>query len=191
VLDGSVLIHQISLNGIVDNVYIVFYSVDTVNFNRFPSLKGTLMNLISKTLSQFAVASFFVAASFNSWAADGEVTVRVTNIASSQGEVGCALFPAGSTFPMDASSARQIWQKADAAGITCRFDKVQAGSWAVSVSHDLNGNRKVDTNFLGIPTEAWGVSNNSRPTLRAPKFEEAAFKVASGQSVTLDIKVDK
>jgi uncharacterized protein (DUF2141 family) len=49
----------------------------------------------------------------------------------------------------------------------------------------------VDANFLGIPTEAWGVSNNVRPALRAPRFEEASFKVASGQSVTLEIRVDR
>jgi uncharacterized protein (DUF2141 family) len=150
------------------------------------------MNQALKTLSQSAIAIMLAATSATGHASDdGQITVRVTNIASSQGEVGCALFPQGSAFPMDGSKARQIWQKADAGGVICRFDKVAAGSWAVSVSHDLNGNRKVDTNFLGMPTEAWGVSNNARPSLRAPKFEEAAFKVTDGQMVTLDIKVDK
>jgi uncharacterized protein (DUF2141 family) len=124
-------------------------------------------------------------------AAEAEVTVRVSNVVSATGEVGCALFPAGSAFPMDASAVRQQWHKADPSGVTCRFDRVAPGQWAVSASHDLNGNRKVDANFLGIPTEAWGVSNNVRPALRAPRFEEASFKVASGQSVTLEIRVDR
>ncbi len=125
-----------------------------------------------------------------SHAAGADVVVRVSGIASSTGEIGCALFPAGPAFPMDASGARQVWVKADAAGVSCRFDGVAEGSWAVSVSHDLNGNRKVDTNFFGIPTEAWGVSNNVRPSLRAPRFDEAAFKVAAA-AVELDIKVAK
>lgn len=123
-------------------------------------------------------------------AAGADVVVRVSGIASSTGEIGCALFQAGPAFPMDASGARQIWLKADAAGVTCRFDGVAEGNWAVSVSHDLNGNRKVDTNFFGIPTEAWGVSNNVRPSLRAPRFDEAAFKVAA-TPVELDIRVAK
>lgn len=123
-------------------------------------------------------------------AAGTEVVVRVSGIAASTGEIGCALFPAGSAFPMDASGARQIWVKADAAGVACRFDGVADGSWAVSVSHDLNGNRKVDSNFFGIPTEAWGVSNNVRPSLRAPRFDEAAFKVGAA-AVELAIKVAK
>lgn len=124
-------------------------------------------------------------------AAATEVVVRVSGIAASTGEIGCALFPAGAAFPMEVGGARQVWVKADVAGVACRFADVAAGTWAVSVSHDLNGNRKVDTNLLGIPTEAWGVSNNVRPMLRAPRFDEAAFKVADGQTVELDVKVVK
>ncbi len=145
----------------------------------------------TKTPVQVVIAASLALVSASSFASDAEITIRVTNVASNQGEVGCALFPAGSAFPMDATAARQLWQKAESPGVTCRFDKVAPGSWAVSASHDLNGNRKVDTNFLGIPTEAWGVSNNARPMLRAPKFDEAAFKIAAGQSLTLEIKVDK
>jgi uncharacterized protein (DUF2141 family) len=145
----------------------------------------------TKTPAHVVIAASLALVSASSFANDAEITIRVTNIASNQGEVGCALFPAGSAFPMDATGARQLWQKAEPTGVTCRFDKVAPGRWAVSASHDLNGNRKVDTNFLGMPTEAWGVSNNARPTLRAPKFDEAAFKVAAGQSLTLEIKLDK
>jgi uncharacterized protein (DUF2141 family) len=81
--------------------------------------------------------------------------------------------------------------RADAKGVTCNFSDLADGSYAVSVSHDLNGNKKVDTNFLGMPTESWGVSNNARPSLRAPRFDEAVFKVVAGKDMTLDIKVDK
>lgn len=124
-------------------------------------------------------------------AAGVDVVVRVSGIAASQGEVGCALFGAGPSFPMDAGAARQVWVPAEASGVLCRFVDVPEGRWAVSVSHDLNGNHKVDTNLFGLPTEAWGVSNNVRPMLRPPRFEESAFNVASGQAVELSIRVAK
>jgi uncharacterized protein (DUF2141 family) len=38
------------------------------------------------------------------------------------------------------------------------------------VAHDLNGNHKTGTNWVGLPLEPWGVTNNVRPILRAPKF---------------------
>lgn len=122
-------------------------------------------------------------------AAGTEVLVRVSGIAASTGEIGCALFAPGPAFPMDTSGARRVFARADAAGVACRFDDVAPGQWAVSVSHDLNGNRQVDTNLVGMPTEAWGVSNNVRPTLRAPRFDEAAFKVTGDAPVQLEVKV--
>ena len=58
--------------------------------------------------------------------------------------------------------------------------------------HDVNGNRRADTNLVGMPVEQWGVTNNARPTLRAPRFDEAAFAVAeAGGEVVLDVRVAK
>ena len=112
----------------------------------------------------------------------GELIVKVNGIKDGKGEIGCALFGSETGFPMDGSKAKTKWQKAKPEGVECRFEGVSAGKYAVSVSHDLNGNRKTDTNFLGIPKEDWGVSNNVRPKLRAPRFEEAAFEVQAGET---------
>jgi uncharacterized protein (DUF2141 family) len=120
-----------------------------------------------------------------------ELIVKVTGIGEAPGQIGCALFKGPTGFPMDNSATQQQWQAADPKGVSCKFSDVADGSYAVSVSYDLNGNKKVDTNFLGIPTEAWGVSNNVRPALRAPRFEEAVFKMVDGKDLTLDIKVAK
>ncbi len=118
-----------------------------------------------------------------------ELLVKVSGIAEGSGRIGCALFKSAEGFPMDNSAARQVWLPADAKGVICRYSDLLDGSYAVAASHDLNGNRKVDTNFLGIPTEAWGVSNNVRPLLRAPGWNEAVFSVADGKDLTIEIEV--
>ncbi len=121
-----------------------------------------------------------------------EVVVRVSGLSEPLGQVGCSLFAGAAGFPMDNTSARNLWLPADAKGVTCRFTDVPEGTYAVSIGHDLNGNKRVDTNFIGLPTEQWGVSNNARPTLRAPRFDEASFKVAAdAKDVVIDIKVAK
>lgn len=118
--------------------------------------------------------------------------VRVSGLTEPTGRVGCALFSGPTGFPLDNRTARQLWLPADPKGVICRFDEVPVGSHAVSVGHDVNGNDKVDTNFVGMPTEQWGVSNNVRPRLRAPRFDEAAFKMpADGGELVLDIAVSK
>lgn len=67
------------------------------------------------------------------------------------------------------------------------FDDIAPGRYAVMVTHDENGNGKLDTNIVGMPTEGYGFSNNPR-VMRKPTFDEAAFDVADGD-VALDIAI--
>ncbi len=121
-----------------------------------------------------------------------DVVVRIDGIAEPHGWIGCSLFRTADGFPMETGAARVQWLKADAGRVACRFAGVPAGRHAVSVVHDVNGNRRADTNLVGMPVEQWGVSNNARPTLRAPRFDEAAFAVAeAGGEVVLDVRVAK
>ena len=120
-----------------------------------------------------------------------DVEVNVSGVADTSGSIGCGLFLGERGFSMDNSAAQMRWLPADPKGVRCVFADVSPGLYAVSVLHDLNGNRRVDTHFFGLPQEAWGVSNNVRPTLRPPRFDEAAFKVDADRAVALDVKVGK
>ena len=63
------------------------------------------------------------------------------------------------------------------------------GEWAVAITQDLNNNDKIDKNFLGIPTEPYAFSNNIRPTVAAPGFDECKFMVdGPGKVVSIVLK---
>jgi len=119
----------------------------------------------------------------------GALEIQVTGITTGKGEVGCALYNGPDGFPTDPSKAIQQWKPATTGGVTCRFEGLAPGAYAVAVSHDLNGNRKTDTNFVGLPKESWGVTNNSRPSLRAPRFEEASVSIAPGQTISQTVRI--
>jgi len=118
-------------------------------------------------------------------AAAADLVVRVSGVGSASGQVGCALFAGTEGFPMNTAAARVAMHPADPKGVVCRFPGVAPGTYAVAAFHDLNGNGRTDTSFVGMPTEPWGVSRNIRHTMRAPSFDEAAFPVpaASGEQV--------
>jgi uncharacterized protein (DUF2141 family) len=144
------------------------------------------------SLSSFLPAGLFWSACLAvPLAVAADVVVSVSGVPNASGSVGCGLFSGERGFPMDNSAAQMVWLPADPKGVSCVFADVAPGPYAVSVLHDRNGNRKVNTNFVGMPKEAWGVSNNVRPTLRPPRFDEAAFKVETGRAVALDVKVAK
>jgi len=59
--------------------------------------------------------------------------------------------------------------------LVLHFD-LPAGKYAVQVMHDENDNGKLDANFMGIPIEGYGFSNNPQ-VMRRAYFSEAAFEV--------------
>jgi uncharacterized protein (DUF2141 family) len=120
----------------------------------------------------------------------GTVVVTLSHPAE-PGEVACALFRSGDAFPDESADARGLFVAVSGTTATCTFDQVAPGQYAVAAFLDTNGNRTNDRNFVGMPTEPWGVSNNVRPLMSAPSFEDAAFTVAEGQRVTLDNQLVK
>ena len=58
----------------------------------------------------------------------------------------------------------------------------QLGTYAIAVYHDENGNKKLDLNWVGLPSEGFGFSNNPSIFLASPNPEEAAFQVENGRT---------
>lgn len=59
------------------------------------------------------------------------------------------------------------------------LENLPYGDYAIVFLHDENGNGKMDTNFVGMPTEGYGASNDAVNTLSAPKYKDAQFKLAA------------
>lgn len=118
------------------------------------------------------------------------LVVAVTHPAQA-GEIGCALFASADGFPNEPEKGRGVRVPASGTSATCTFDDVVPGTYAVAVFLDTNGNRRSDRNFVGMPTEPWGVSNNVRPRMRAPRFDEATVTIGAGAGTTLEIRLEK
>mgnify|MGYP001288937381 FL=1 len=67
------------------------------------------------------------------------------------------------------------------------------GEYAISLFVDSNGNKRIDKNFLGIPKEQYGFSNNVMGRMSAPTFYQAKFLVAgpTTQNIKLRIGIPK
>lgn len=71
-----------------------------------------------------------------------------------------------------------------------RIDGIPAGDVAVLVYVDENENGLIDKNFIGIPKEPLGISNNYRPK-GPPAFGRAKFTISDAESTTVDIDIYK
>jgi len=57
------------------------------------------------------------------------------------------------------------------------FAGLAPGRYALRVFADENGNGKLDTNLMGMPTERYGFSNDAKGNRAPPSFEAAAISV--------------
>jgi uncharacterized protein (DUF2141 family) len=118
------------------------------------------------------------------------IHITILNIRNSIGTVDCALFDSPSGFPADTlrSAMRLVAMKVPNRTAHCDFDDLPAGKYALVVLHDENMNGRIDYNWLGIPREGYGFSNDARGTLGAPSFEQAAF-VYDGKTLDLSVSL--
>jgi uncharacterized protein (DUF2141 family) len=118
------------------------------------------------------------------------IHVKILDIRNSTGTVACALFESREGFPAEflhfATNIMVI--KVRATQARCDFEDIPRGTYALAVVHDENMNGKLDTNFLGIPTEGYGFSNDAKGVLGAPSFSAASF-LYDGQNLDLTISL--
>jgi len=115
-----------------------------------------------------------------------DITLEINSIDTDDGQMRIGLY-----------DSEDNWLKKPLKGITgkivdgtCKasFSNIPDGTYAISVFHDENNDGKLETNFLGIPSEDTGSSNDSPSRFGPPKWEDAKFEVKGGtikQVITL------
>jgi uncharacterized protein (DUF2141 family) len=110
------------------------------------------------------------------------IHVDITGLISDKGQVQCALFASTEGFPKNSSKAvAHTSSSISNRHASCDFANVAPGNYAISVFHDENANGKLDSNFIGMPREGVGASNNVKPHFGPPKFKDASFPCTGGQ----------
>ena len=103
----------------------------------------------------------------------GNISVTVEGITKAKGTMVIALFDNKDDFnvvPVKYFKEPVNGQKS----ITVLFTDIPYKQYAISVYHDLDDNGELNKNFLGIPTEPYGFSNNPK-IVTGPSYEKSTF----------------
>jgi len=65
--------------------------------------------------------------------------------------------------------------------------KIKEGKYSIRYFHDENGNDKLDTNWLGIPIEGYGFSNNTTSVFGIPSIEKRIININKNKKIVLTI----
>lgn len=136
--------------------------------------------LLASIALAFPLLAFALSASDAPTAA---LEVSVRGLRNDAGSVRIALFTSAKGYPEQFTLAAVTRsKKAAAPSQTVTFQNLAPGTYALSLLHDENDNKKLDRNFLGVPTEGIGASNDATNTLGPPKFEDARFELGTGKT---------
>ena len=116
------------------------------------------------------------------------IQLDVSAFKNNRGTLICRLFNKAANFPDGVGILTENVAIPGPTG-SCTFSDIKSGSYAVAVIHDENGNGQLDKNFVGMPTEGYGVSNNKTYALSSPKWEESTFSVGTAESKVLQVKL--
>lgn len=115
-----------------------------------------------------------------------KLTVVINNVKNDKGYVRVALYNSSKTFMLVPFKTAET--KAREGHVMVVFQDVPEGEYAASVLHDLNGNKAMDENLLGIPKEGFGFSNDAMGAFGPPTYRECLFPVKAG-SITTGIRL--
>lgn len=133
------------------------------------------------------LAIALVSAGTGGTAAALTLTVEVTDARSAQGTVSAAIYNSDTGW-LKIENAVQTLKIPSAGDKTVLvFTDLAPGRYAFSGYHDENGNGKLDTNVLGMPTERYGFTGTGG-LMGPPSFDAAAVDVQADTTLRVTLR---
>ena len=127
----------------------------------------------------FSIAGFLSAAAP---AAAADLTIHVENVLPAGGVLRLGLYDAA-LYPDDDSKPIASADVPAIAGETViTLHGIPPGVYAVQTFQDVNANNKMDTSWVGLPLEPFGFSEDAKPFLSKPSFDEVKFTLTAGEN---------
>jgi uncharacterized protein (DUF2141 family) len=117
----------------------------------------------------------------------GQLDVTVMGLKSTKGVLVACLWKDKVGFPTCNKSKTAVKLRTAITGGTMRasFRNVTAGTYAVSVEHDEDGDGKLKTNFIGMPKEGVGISNNRGGM---PSYGKSLVRVNGNGAISITMR---
>jgi uncharacterized protein (DUF2141 family) len=113
--------------------------------------------------------------------------LTVTNIKTVKGEIIVAIFNNENSFLKENKEFKKYKIKINNYSEKYTVSNLPKGKYAISLFHDENSDKVCNLNFLGIPKEGYGFSNNFTPILSAPTFEECVIDLQNNTSMNIKL----
>jgi uncharacterized protein (DUF2141 family) len=129
---------------------------------------------------------FIVSAFYTAFSQTYTLTVKINDISSVSGNIQMGIYNDADQFPEIGGEYKTITLKVTASMMQYNIS-LPSGTYAIALYHDENSDGECNTNWLGIPTEGYGFSNNVEPVVSAPSFDETKVSVTENTNISIDL----
>ncbi len=116
------------------------------------------------------------------------LTIEAEGIQSSDGYIAVGVYNTDVTFLKEEETFAGVFEPTKEGTTTITIHDLPDGTYAVSMFHDKNSNKKLDKNFMGIPKEPVAFSKAKMKTFGPPGFEECSFKLTADLEIKIPIE---
>jgi uncharacterized protein (DUF2141 family) len=116
-----------------------------------------------------------------------QLAVEVCGLESQAGKVMISLYDSKQGYEKNQNPVKKAALAIKGAKSLWLVKGLPPGEYAIKLFHDQNANQKLDRNFLGMPQEPYGFSNNVRGFMGPPSFEKAKFNL-EGKALSIKIQ---
>ena len=114
-----------------------------------------------------------------------DLKIVVTNISTLKGNIELGIFNNQKTFLQKGKHYKSYSKEVTNDTIIFLLKDCIKDNYAISLYQDVNSDNECNLGFLGIPKEPYGFSNNFRPKLSKPSFDDC--KIIASQDMTITI----
>ena len=129
----------------------------------------------------------FTAVGFQQGYSQHNLRINISGVDSNKGVIAVALYDSEDNF-LDFKKAYRFIRIPVAQQHHAVFEHITSGDYAVVVFYDKNSNDQLDTNFIGIPKEAFGTSGVSKNSLGPPHYNNCKFYVNRDKEIQVRLK---
>jgi uncharacterized protein (DUF2141 family) len=117
-----------------------------------------------------------------------DLTITIPNIKNTKGGIHVSVYSSKnkSEFTKIGQEYKVLDFKAESAAGKYVIKGLPEGEYAIAIYHDENGDKKCNTNIIGIPKEGYGFTRITK-LLSTPKFDDSKILVNKNISVPISL----
>ncbi len=137
-----------------------------------------------KNILVFLMLSVFTGFAF---AQTANLTIKINGIQNAKGTMNFAVYDNAENYDKSKDYFVGESVKVESLDFVYVFEDMPYGTYAISLFQDEDENDELNTNWIGMPKELFGFSNDAKAKMGPPDFVDASFEIKGDMELVINL----